>query len=170
MRLIDAENLVSICKIMADKTDSPQIWEQLISMIESVPTIGAEPVTMRTGHLEFVDRNELKRWVEGWQKKTRRLCPLRTAKSIPIRTLYEFLEALPIAKADLLREQGRWVHGDEVRRIMRGDEVVLIEYTEWHCSNCGITYHDDYFRGMAMLGKKYPSYCPNCGAAMEAEE
>ena len=44
MRLIDADNLVSICKIMADKTDSPQIWEQLISMIESVPTIEAEPV------------------------------------------------------------------------------------------------------------------------------
>lgn len=38
-KLKDGDSLIELCGILADKTDSPQIWEQLISMIESVPTI-----------------------------------------------------------------------------------------------------------------------------------
>lgn len=103
---------------------------------------------MRTDHLEFVERNELKRWVEDWQKKTRRLCPLRTAKSIPVRTLYEFLEALPIAKADLLRKYGTWIGVSPMVDSMQ-------------CSECGYQIQSEELE---------TPYCPNCGARMEREE
>lgn len=110
---------------------------------------------MRTDNLAFIERNELKRWVEDWQKKTRRLCPLRTAKSIPIRTLYEFLEALPIAKADLLRKQGHWADIKDGGWAGGG-------YLK--CSACGYGVSWDLSDAADL------KYCPNCGARMEAEE
>ena len=50
MRLIDADNLSELCDIMADKCESPTIWNQFRATVECSPTI--DP--MRHG-----------RWVKG---------------------------------------------------------------------------------------------------------
>lgn len=44
MRLIDADNAISVLEILADKCDSRVVWEQAIAVLKDVPTIAAEPV------------------------------------------------------------------------------------------------------------------------------
>ena len=46
MRLIDAENLIGLCNIMADKCDGigESIWNQFAETVRWCPTIDAEPV------------------------------------------------------------------------------------------------------------------------------
>lgn len=43
-RLIDANNVISVCEILSEKGDNPHYWGQLISIIEDMPTIDAIPV------------------------------------------------------------------------------------------------------------------------------
>lgn len=49
-RLIDADKLIELCNIMADKCDGigKSIWEQFATTVEWSPTVDAEPV--RHGH------------------------------------------------------------------------------------------------------------------------
>ena len=109
---------------------------------------------MRTDNLEFVERNKLKKDVETWRERARRFCPLRNVNRIPIRELYEILEGLPIAKADLLRKYGHWLE------INDGD---------WagggylKCSACGYGVSWDLSDAADL------KYCPNCGAKMKGE-
>lgn len=46
MRLIDADNLIGLCNIMADKCDGigESIWNQFAETVRWCPTIDAEPV------------------------------------------------------------------------------------------------------------------------------
>ena len=43
MRLIDADNAISVLEILADKCDNSVVWEQAIAVLKDVPTIKAEP-------------------------------------------------------------------------------------------------------------------------------
>lgn len=43
-RLIDADNIISVCEILSEKGNDPHYWNQLISIIEDMPTINAIPV------------------------------------------------------------------------------------------------------------------------------
>lgn len=43
-RLIDANNVISVCEILSEKGSDPHYWNQLISIIEDMPTIDAIPV------------------------------------------------------------------------------------------------------------------------------
>ena len=45
-RLIDADKLIELCNIMADKCDGigKSIWEQFATTVEWSPTVDAEPV------------------------------------------------------------------------------------------------------------------------------
>lgn len=56
------------------------------------------------------------------------------------------------------RKVGKWEHGREIARTMLGNDVLSIDYEDWHCSCCGRRY------------KEYVlpyNFCPNCGAQME---
>lgn len=46
MRLIDADKLIELCHIMADKCDDlgESIWKQFATTVEWSPTIEAEPI------------------------------------------------------------------------------------------------------------------------------
>ena len=44
MRLIDADNIISVCEILSEKCDDQHYWNQLISIIEDMPTIDAIPI------------------------------------------------------------------------------------------------------------------------------
>lgn len=44
MRLIDADNIISVCEILSEKGNDPHYWNQLILIIEDAPTIDAIPV------------------------------------------------------------------------------------------------------------------------------
>ena len=44
MRLIDADNVISVCEILSEKGGNPHYWNQLISIIEDMATIDAIPV------------------------------------------------------------------------------------------------------------------------------
>lgn len=44
MRLIDADNIISICEILSEKCNDQHYWNQLISIIKDVPTVDAIPV------------------------------------------------------------------------------------------------------------------------------
>lgn len=58
-------------------------------------------------------------------------------------------------------KHGRWEHGREIARTMLADDVLSIDYEDWHCSCCGRRY------------KEYVlpyNFCPNCGAQMERSE
>ena len=44
MRLIDADNAISVLEILADKCDNRVVWDQAIAVLKDVPTIEAEPV------------------------------------------------------------------------------------------------------------------------------
>ena len=61
-RLIDADKLIELCDIMADKCDGigKSIWEQFATTIEWSPTVDAEPV--RHGRWEVVDGAEPRRY------------------------------------------------------------------------------------------------------------
>lgn len=61
MRLIDADKLIELCHIMADKCDDlgESIWKQFATTVEWSPTIEAEPVT-RCRDCEFYTEEE--RW------------------------------------------------------------------------------------------------------------
>ena len=55
-------------------------------------------------------------------------------------------------------KRGKWEHGREIARTMLGNDVLSIDYEDWHCSCCGRRY------------KEYVlpyNFCPNCGAQME---
>lgn len=52
MRLIDADNAISVLEILADKCDNRVVQEQAIAVLKDVPTIEAEPI--KHGH-----------WIEG---------------------------------------------------------------------------------------------------------
>lgn len=56
MRLIDADNLIGLCNIMADKCDGigESIWNQFAETVRWCPTIDAEPV--RHGHFIFTHK------------------------------------------------------------------------------------------------------------------
>lgn len=43
-RLIDANNAISVLKILSDKCGDDNVFEQAISVLESAPTIDAVPV------------------------------------------------------------------------------------------------------------------------------
>lgn len=43
-RLIDADNIISVCEILSEKGNNPHYWGQLISIIKDMPTIDAIPV------------------------------------------------------------------------------------------------------------------------------
>lgn len=110
---------------------------------------------MRTDNLEFIEINELKKDVETWRERARRLCPLRNVNRIPIRELYEILEGLPIAKGEVLRTQGHWEEINDGGWAGGG-------YLK--CSACGYGVSWDLSDAADL------KYCPYCGARMEAEE
>ena len=43
-RLIDADNVISVCEILSEKGSDPHYWGQLISIIKDIPTVDAIPV------------------------------------------------------------------------------------------------------------------------------
>jgi len=43
-RMIDADNIISVCEILSEKGNDPHYWNQLISIIKDVPAIDAIPV------------------------------------------------------------------------------------------------------------------------------
>ena len=55
-RLIDADDIISVCEILSEKGDNPHYWGQLISIIEDMPTIDAIPVEWLEEHkTEYID-------------------------------------------------------------------------------------------------------------------
>lgn len=69
-------------------------------------------------------------------------------------------EAVFMAIKALKNEQkpGEWEHGREIARTMLGNDVLSIEYEDWHCSCCGRRYKEYVLQY---------NFCPNCGAQME---
>ncbi len=57
VRLIDANNAISVLKILADKCDNDNVFEQAISVLESVPTIDA---------VEVVRCKDCTEWQDDW--------------------------------------------------------------------------------------------------------
>ena len=57
MRLIDADNLIGLCNIMADKCDGigESIWNQFAETVRWCPTIDAEPVVRCKDCIYFHD-------------------------------------------------------------------------------------------------------------------
>lgn len=52
MRLIDADNIISVCEILSEKCNDQHYWNQLISIIKDVPTVDAIPVEWLKKKLE----------------------------------------------------------------------------------------------------------------------
>lgn len=60
MRLIDADNLISVLDILMDKGDDIQMWEQLKSVVASCPTIEPEPCE------DAVSREAVSKWLKQY--------------------------------------------------------------------------------------------------------
>ena len=74
MRLIDADNAISVLEILADKCDSRVVWEQAIAVLKDVPTIKAYTIEdLRNAYRDGEDNECSYHWgirkAEPWYMK-----------------------------------------------------------------------------------------------------
>ena len=79
-RLIDADNIISVCEILSEKGNDPHYWGQLISIIKGMPTIDAITVEWLeaqirpyTGDVSDIGKSAKNGTIKGiirkWQKE-----------------------------------------------------------------------------------------------------
>ena len=65
------------------------------------------------------------------------------------------------------RKKGKWIHGREIARQYLCNELVNIEYENYHCSECGHTVKNIRWN---VDGELVDRYCSVCGAEMKGQE
>lgn len=74
---------------------------------------------------------------------------------------------LGLPPAHSKQKKGRWIPGREIARQYLGNELINVEYENYHCSECGHTVENLRWNAD---GELMDRYCPWCGADMREEQ